>query len=144
MAGCLSRLIAELDWGITMNKLSYCEMGIVPIHFGFCTNEAAFHKEMKRLDINNNSLVSDGYAATTHSLHNHKTGENVILVCISKDAIKSHNFVEVVGLIVHECTHAWQYVQAAMNEQCPSSEFEAYTMQALVQFCVGKAFDKAK
>ena len=140
----LSHLIAELDWGIAMDKLSYCEMGIVPIHFGFCTNEAAFHKEMKRLDINNNSFVSDGYAATTHSLHNHKTGENVILVCISKDAIKSHNFVEVVGLIVHECTHVWQYVQAAMNEQCPSSEFEAYTMQALVQFCVGKAFDKAK
>ena len=140
----LSHLIAELDWGIAMDKLSYCEMGIVPIHFGFCTNEAAFHKEMKRLDINNNSFVSDGYAATTHSLHNHKTGENVILVCISKDAIKRHNFVEVVGLIVHECTHVWQYVQAAMNEQCPSSEFEAYTMQALVQFCVGKAFDKAK
>ena len=127
-----------------MNKLSYCEMGIVPIHFGFCTNEAAFDKEMKRLDIKENLFVSDGYAATTHSLHNQKTGENVILVCISKDAIKSHNFVEVVGLIVHECTHAWQYVQAAMNEQSPSSEFEAYTMQALVQFCVGKAFDKAK
>ena len=140
----MSLLKRELDWGIAMNKLSYCEMGIVPIHFGFCTNEAAFDKEMKRLDIKGNLFVSDGYAATTHSLHNHKTGENVILVCISKDEIKNHNFVEVVGLIVHECTHAWQYVQAAMNEQSPSSEFEAYTMQALVQFCVGKAFDKAK
>jgi len=119
-------------------------MRIVPINFGFCTNEAAFDKEMKRLGIKGNSFVSNGYGATTHSLHNPKTGEDVILICMRKDEIKSHNFVEVVGLIVHECVHAWQYVQASMNESHPSSEFEAYTMQALVQFCVGKAFDKAK
>lgn len=40
----------------------------------------------------------------------------------------------VVALIVHEATHVWQQVRRAMNDSDqPSSEFEAYAMQAIVQ-----------
>ncbi|MFZ5669116.1 MAG: hypothetical protein ACOY4K_06455 [Pseudomonadota bacterium] len=40
---------------------------------------------------------------------------------------------ELIGLIVHEATHVWQFVRHHMNEASPSKEFEAYAMQAIAQ-----------
>ena len=39
----------------------------------------------------------------------------------------------IVGLIVHEAVHVWQFVRENIGESNPSSEFEAYAIQAISQ-----------
>ncbi|WP_312057039.1 hypothetical protein [Acinetobacter courvalinii] len=41
--------------------------------------------------------------------------------------------IEVYGLLLHEAVHVWQRVKTLMGEREPSSEFEAYSIQAIAQ-----------
>ncbi|MDC5474108.1 hypothetical protein NRA29_14345 [Acinetobacter baumannii] len=41
--------------------------------------------------------------------------------------------IEVYGLLLHEAVHVWQKVKKLMGEKEPSSEFEAYSIQAIAQ-----------
>lgn len=41
--------------------------------------------------------------------------------------------IEVYGLLLHEAVHLWQQVRVLMGEREPSSEFEAYSIQAIAQ-----------
>lgn len=41
--------------------------------------------------------------------------------------------IEVYGLLLHEAVHVWQQVRVLMGEREPSSEFEAYSIQAIAQ-----------
>jgi len=43
------------------------------------------------------------------------------------------NPIEVYGLLLHEAVHVWQKVRKLMGEKEPSSEFEAYSIQAIAQ-----------
>ncbi|MDH2485398.1 hypothetical protein [Acinetobacter baumannii] len=43
------------------------------------------------------------------------------------------NLIEVYGLLLHEAVHVWQKVKKLMGEKEPSSEFEAYSIQAIAQ-----------
>ncbi|WP_342371423.1 hypothetical protein [Acinetobacter sp. D009] len=40
---------------------------------------------------------------------------------------------EIYGLLLHEAVHVWQKVKKLMGENEPSSEFEAYSIQAIAQ-----------
>ncbi|WP_284086984.1 hypothetical protein [Acinetobacter pittii] len=42
-------------------------------------------------------------------------------------------FIEIYGLLLHEAVHVWQKVKKLMGEKEPSSEFEAYSIQAIAQ-----------
>jgi hypothetical protein len=52
------------------------------------------------------------------------------LVCVGEH-VKSKR--EVVGYLVHEGSHVWRRMREAMGELAPSSEFEAYSLQAIVE-----------
>ena len=41
--------------------------------------------------------------------------------------------IEVHGLLLHEAVHIWQRIKQRMNERDPSTEFEAYSIQAIAQ-----------
>jgi len=41
--------------------------------------------------------------------------------------------IEVYGLLLHEAVHVWQKVKKLMGEKEPSSEFEAYSIQAIAK-----------
>ncbi|HAV3704902.1 TPA: hypothetical protein JIE85_003720, partial [Acinetobacter baumannii] len=41
--------------------------------------------------------------------------------------------IQVYGLLLHEAVHIWQIVKRRMGEREPSSEFEAYSIQAIAQ-----------
>ncbi|WP_242100976.1 hypothetical protein, partial [Acinetobacter baumannii] len=39
--------------------------------------------------------------------------------------------IQVYGLLLHEAVHVWQKMKKLMGEREPSSEFEAYSIQAI-------------
>lgn len=41
--------------------------------------------------------------------------------------------IEIYGLLLHEAVHVWQKIKKLMGEKEPSSEFEAYSIQAIAQ-----------
>lgn len=41
--------------------------------------------------------------------------------------------VEIHGLLLHEAVHIWQRIRQRMGEHSPSTEFEAYSIQAVAQ-----------
>lgn len=41
--------------------------------------------------------------------------------------------IEIHGLLLHEAVHIWQQVRELMGESEPSTEFEAYSIQAISQ-----------
>ncbi|WP_312057387.1 hypothetical protein [Acinetobacter courvalinii] len=43
------------------------------------------------------------------------------------------DLIEVHGLLLHEAVHLWPQVRVLMGEREPSSEFEAYSIQAIAQ-----------
>lgn len=43
------------------------------------------------------------------------------------------DLIEVYGLLLHEAVHVWQQIKGLMGEREPSSEFEAYSIQAIAQ-----------
>lgn len=43
------------------------------------------------------------------------------------------DLIEVYGLLLHEAVHVWQKVRRLMGEREPSTEFEAYSIQAIAQ-----------
>lgn len=54
---------------------------------------------------------------------------------------------EIYALLAHEAVHIWQAVREAMFEESPSSEFEAYSIQAIARdlfFEYEKAMSKSK
>lgn len=57
-------------------------------------------------------------------------GECAAIVYIKKN---DRSVIENYGLLVHEAMHIWQEVKLLMGEEKPSSEFEAYSIQAIAQ-----------
>lgn len=55
------------------------------------------------------------------------------LVQVNKRKCKKQKPVQVVGLLVHEAVHVWQKTVGRMQESTPSAEFEAYSVQRIVQ-----------
>ena len=67
--------------------------------------------------------------AVTHHLRDRETGETLALVVI-RDLGQLNS--KICGMIVHEAAHVWQNIREAMDEESPSHEFEAYSLQWIV------------
>ena len=70
---------------------------------------------------------SDGRCSTFES-----DGKVCAIVTINK-RVDGKDSNGIVGLIVHEAVHVWQLVRENIGEANPSSEFEAYAIQAISQ-----------
>lgn len=112
------------------SKVIYCNRGWQTMFFGFCPNEEAWQREMEKMGLQEPYPQSDA-CVTFFS----RKGKHVAIMTISQ-VRKSKE--EMVGLIVHECTHIWQEVLYHMKEKDkPGAEIEAYSMQAITQEILG-------
>ncbi len=84
---------------------------------------------MKEMEVEDEPYPGSDGRCTTFT----KDGKTRILVTVREGAEKEHPPVEIAGILVHEATHVWQEVRAAMGEREPSIEFEAYSVQAIFQ-----------
>jgi hypothetical protein len=60
------------------------------------------------------------------------------LILITLTGGQNRSLAQTVGLIAHECQHAWRHIRESIGEKTPSCEFEAYTLHAMVQ-CIVQA-----
>lgn len=114
--------------------IHYLDPGPLPAYIGFAPDEKAFRREMKRLGVENIPPFtrSDG---TTHLLR--KDGILTCIVCVRKREDLERE--SLIGILVHEAVHVWQAIRDNMNEEAPSPEFEAYTVQHIAQWLVRHA-----
>lgn len=126
----------------TPSKIIYVSRHCMPPlpYLGLCLSQAAFDKEWKRLKMFGSPIpfVNLGAAGTTHTFTHPKNGE-MCIVCL--DIPKGKQRGEVYGLLVHEATHVMQTYRRQLNDPNPGIEFEAYSMQGIVQRLL-YAFDK--
>lgn len=94
-----------------------------------CTTEAAYWRLLKRIkfpkELADPFVVDDSFACT-HSVETDHNGNHVI-VCLRTD----QDGDDAIGLLCHEAVHVWQEVREHIGEEKPSSEFEAYSIQAV-------------
>ena len=100
-----------------------------------CTTEKGFSKALKHLRIpkkDRPTFVCNWHSdATAHYFENHEHHTKAVVVCLRNFEDKSVE--QQVGLLAHEAVHIWQQVKADYGEATPSPEFEAYSIQSLVQ-----------
>lgn len=123
-----------------INRVIWCDRGWMPYHYGFCPNEIAWDREMKRLDIK--ELVPypaehDGRCTPFENSNDHNACALVTVRPAAKSALQQ------VSMLVHEATHVWQFMRAAIGEKEPSIEFEAYSIQNISENLI-KAYEMAR
>lgn len=105
-----------------------------PIYYCLCLTEQDFKKQLKYLKIPVSdwpNFVSPGSHATIHFFTNTDDSDECALICLTDTA--NHTLTEVIGLLTHEVMHLWRAIRKNLGESKPSSEFEAYVMQGLIQ-----------
>ena len=107
------------------NRLVWCRQGWLPVPYCFCPSESAWRKEMKRLNASEPYPSSD---ARTVSLEN--KGKLRIYVTVAPH-IDGMDPLGIVGLLVHESVHVWQFTCDHVGDTYPSKETEAYAIQLI-------------
>lgn len=119
-----------------MKKPIWCDRRIIvnPYHMGVCLTEEAFWRAMNHMKIPVEArppfILNRQSHATLHTFE-HTDVKLVALLCMR--GWEGRNPIEVAGLIVHEAVHLWQAIREHIGEKFPSSEFEAYSVQAIAQ-----------
>ena len=116
------------------------ECHTLALKFGLCIDEAAFKKEMKCLEINDNEALKNRHSsATTHFIE--RQGQNEILAIVYLPPNSDCTLIQHYALLVHEGIHIWQRHIELIGENDPSHEYEAYSVQHISQELM-LAFDK--
>lgn len=59
-------------------------------------------------------------------------GKKTIIMVTVGEHIDAKDHLGILGLLIHECTHVWQFIRQDIGETAPSYETEAYAMQNIV------------
>lgn len=89
-----------------------------------CYGEKVYSKFSKKRYKNENEYIVKGGVATLYDIH-----DGSYEVCIGVKKIK--NVIQLKGLIVHELSHAMDYIMR--ENDLTDTEYRAYTMQAMYQ-----------
>jgi len=96
-----------------------------------CVNEKEYQSALNDLNISKygrRNWINDGANATAHFFDG---AGGAVVVCI--DGYENTDPIEVCGILIHESVHIWQDFCRRIGEDCPSAEFEAYSIQMIAQ-----------
>lgn len=114
------------------------------LKYGLCTNEAAFHEELRRFKITQKvePTLNPHSSACTHFLESLEL--NVVCALIFMKLNPKHSREQHYSLLVHEAMHVWQRHLLLIGESKPSEEFEAYAIQAISQALMCSFLEQTK
>lgn len=102
-------------------------------YYTLCLTKKDFHRALRYVGLSKDNwpdyLAHDKAGATTHFLSTAHGNTAIVTMADSK----SWSVPQIHSLLVHEAVHIWQSHRDSMCEDRPSSEFEAYAIQALSQ-----------
>lgn len=110
------------------DRIVWIDRGWQPVSIGFCPSKKAWRREMRRIGQSEPYPKNAGRA----SFYRHK-GSAGAIVTLGDHVEGAHSRVEIAGVLAHEATHVWQHIREEIGEEKPSSEFEAYSVQAIFQ-----------
>lgn len=111
------------------DRVVWCNRGWMPYHFGFCPSEKAWEYELTRLAIKKREPYPVTDASCSY-FTNSKQSKACAIVTMS-DAPQPGRVK--IGMLVHEAMHVWRSIKEEIGEHEASAEFEAYSMQNIVQ-----------
>ena len=116
------------------SRVVWCDRAWVPHHYGFCPDEPAWKREMKRLnciDVSYPVLTNDASCTHFEKVKHSSLLANAScsIVTISHD---KRDPLNTITLLNHEAMHVWRQMLNEMGEAEPSAEFEAYAMQNIL------------
>lgn len=111
-----------------------------PIYWTVVTDERQFAPLISELYAPEESPDLRWFAGTdasgiTHSYVSSTSGLRSVVCLRNLDDLDP---VAVVSLIAHEAMHVWQFVREYLGETTPSHEFEAYSVQIILQQLLGE------
>jgi len=101
-----------------------------PYYYRLCINEKDFHRELKRLKISQEQWPP--FITKDAATHFFEGGDRPLAIVTIGNA-KGKSVPQLYAMLVHEAVHVWQDIKESLGEKSPSSEFEAYSIQALSQ-----------
>jgi hypothetical protein len=116
----------------TKTKAKWIDPTLVGNHHkvAICTSEADFKFELKRLRVPITEwpvwLANDA-AANTFTFQGKKIEEKIMIVCIQKGLKKP------LPILIHEAVHIFQQEMRYIQEDTPSDEFMAYSIEAIAE-----------
>lgn len=122
---------------MTLSKVIWCDNGWFPYHYGFCPDETAWCKEVKRLGVPHLSYPTAD-AMCTHLISTEERSHSTIIT-VGHTKRPARN---VLTLLVHESMHVWRAIRETIGEKEPSNEFEAYSLQNIAFNLIG-AYEKS-
>lgn len=120
------------------NYVIWCNPGWLPVCFGFCPNEKAWKRELRRLGADEPYPETDG---RTTWFRNAEGNECALVTIGDRFQPESHCHNGIACLLVHEAMHVWRGIRENIGEAQPSSEFEAYAMQNISLQLIGAFCD---
>jgi hypothetical protein len=122
-------------------KARWLDRGVVyGLKITLCTTKEIFEAEYKRLTHRNympNDMAWAGGKgrACVHKFDEREGVDTCCVVCIDVAtlAAQGRSGIEIVALLAHEAVHVKQELMDYIGETKPSAEFEAYTVQNIVQ-----------
>ena len=117
-------------------------------HLALVTNQKQFDAALRHLKLKDCGEYCTAMGdATTHTYID-KSNRLCVIVGLRSDKAKKADFIEVVGLLVHEAVHVWQEIRSRLVYAIDPSrtggleaEFEAYAIQNIAQNLV-EAYEK--
>ena len=105
---------------------------IVGPYLTLCLSEDHYNRVMRYLAIDQpwSKWVTDGANATMHSMTHDKNGLCCVVCLKPKDTVTG---VQIASILVHEAVHVVERYMEYINEDHPSSEFLAYSIQNVAQ-----------
>ena len=111
----------------------------MPVYFGFCPDEKAWHRELKKLGVPSEPYPTNDARCYTFTSH----AKAACVVTLNEKLDKNNDPIGVAGLLIHEAAHVWQTMRETMGEVAPSREFEAYSLQNISMGLL-KAYDQTR
>lgn len=97
-------------------------------------SKKAFYKAMKECKVSK-SAAGDWMASPTAdaTVHIKETKSQGMVCVVALKLGKKTTQEQVIGVLIHESVHIWQYFKRRIGEDNPSDEFEAYSIQTISQ-----------
>lgn len=118
---------------LSPKKVQWLDFKLFPVNTGVCLTVEAWDALLGELKLQD-QWVAPTSGGRCSVLVSDQPGKNaIVIISIDMKKLIDHSIPlsDVIGVVVHECMHAWRFACEEAGETKPGEEVEAYALQAL-------------